>query len=376
MEEFAPSFVPSNVLISSSFCEAVANSNQWFSEAKKIMLNSLKWEDSFPLPSESPNVINFSKEDLESLRKPWQLTLMGKCLGINIRSSFMIQRIKAMWRPKGHIETIDIGRIVFLFCFSKLDDLETTLFGGPWFILDHELMLTTCKPNFRPSMNLFSKLIVWNRFPELPVEYFNKEALFNIAKVVGKPIRVNYVTNSVSKGQYARVCVEINLCEKLTTSVWVGSEWQQTQYENLHYLCFSCGKIAHLSDTCSMSPLMQPKCLLLNPRLRRPPHLLHMWRLFQKLLLLVWAHLLSLLQKIPMGLGLLLIIKNQVGGPMNLHEVVQLLKSTPLLTLKNNPPNILYWLSQKVFPLLLLFSKMSVRIPRILPPKLLIIFLS
>ena len=161
MEDSSPPLIIPPAPSSISFREVVANSSQWFPEAKSIIFNPPEWDDSLSIPPDCPNVVSFSKNDLDLMRKPWQLTLMGKCLGINIRPSFMSQRIKIMWRPKGQIEVIDIGKSVFLFRFSMLDDLERALFGGPWFILDHYLMLTTWKPNFRPSMNPFSKLIVW-----------------------------------------------------------------------------------------------------------------------------------------------------------------------------------------------------------------------
>lgn len=85
---------------------------------------------------------------------------MGKCLGINVRPSFITQRTNIMWRPKGSLETIDLGHNIFLFRFSLQDDYERALFGGSWFILDHYLMSTKWKPNFRPSVNPFEKMVV------------------------------------------------------------------------------------------------------------------------------------------------------------------------------------------------------------------------
>lgn len=48
--------------------------------------------------------------------------------------------------------------------------------------------------------------------------------MFNIAKVVGKPIRVDYAIGEVSKGRYTLVCVELNIDDKVTFKVWVGGE--------------------------------------------------------------------------------------------------------------------------------------------------------
>ena len=38
----------------------------------------------------------------------------------------------------------------------------------------------------------------WVRFPELPVEYFNKLALFDMAKILRNPLKVDFATVSIS----------------------------------------------------------------------------------------------------------------------------------------------------------------------------------
>ncbi|XP_056698182.1 uncharacterized protein [Spinacia oleracea] len=93
-------------------------------------------------------------------------------------------------------------------------------------------------------------MTVWIRFPELPVEYYDKQALFEIAKVVGTPIRVDYATDNLTRARYARVCLDLDLSKSLVTSVWVVSQWQRVEYENIHSLCFTCGKIGHSKEKC------------------------------------------------------------------------------------------------------------------------------
>ncbi|XP_021853784.1 uncharacterized protein [Spinacia oleracea] len=195
---------PSRGLHPRSFREAVASSSQWFSEAKKIVDNTMEWNDGETMMPKNELSVPFSKLTLDRLRSPWKLCLMGKCMGINVRPNFMEARVRAMWRVKGSMEVIDLGKNVFLFRFTQTVDYERALFWGPWFILDHYLMITTWKPNFRPSINQFDTMSVWIRIEELPVEYYDKEALFAIARVVGKPIRVDYATDKVARAQFAR----------------------------------------------------------------------------------------------------------------------------------------------------------------------------
>lgn len=233
-----------------SFREVVASSTQWFSEARKIVTSSRDWEDAEDLNPEGDLSVQFNKVTLDRLRSPWRLTLMGKCLGISVKPNLMESRVRAMWRIKGSLEVIDVGHDVYLFKFTQTDDYDKALFGGPWFILDHYLMISTWRPNFRPSKNGFDSMSVWIRIDELPIEYYDKEALFTIARVVGTPIRVDYATDKITRGRYARVCVKIMLSKPLITRVWVGGAWQAIQYENVSSLCFVCGRIGHLQQVC------------------------------------------------------------------------------------------------------------------------------
>ncbi|XP_048489738.1 uncharacterized protein LOC125491693 [Beta vulgaris subsp. vulgaris] len=211
----------------------------------------MDWDEPEIEVPKGDNVVLFSRDKIQQLRKPWSLTLMGKCLGISIRPSFMTQKIRSLSKPKGAVEVIDLGKGVYLYRFSLQDDYEKALFGGPWYVLYHYLMINRWQPNFRPTENHFDKLAVWVHFPELPVEYYDKEALYLIASKVGKPIRVDYATNNLSRARYARVYVEIDLDHPILTKVWVGNCWQTVLYENLHLLCFHCGCIGHQKTQCS-----------------------------------------------------------------------------------------------------------------------------
>lgn len=144
---------------------------------------------------------------------------MGKVLGTKVRFPVLSQRISQLWKPTGKLDIIDLGRDIFLFRFDLPSYLKKVMLGGPWFLFGHYLMLTKWKPNFRPSQNPFSTIIVWVRFPELPIEYFHKTALFEIAKFIGAPTKVYFATDSVSRGRYARVCVEISLGQPLVSKI-------------------------------------------------------------------------------------------------------------------------------------------------------------
>jgi len=156
-----------------------------------------------------------------------------------------------MWKSQGElIDIINLGKDIFLFKFELQTDFDCIMIGGHWFVFGYYFMLTKWKPNFRPSHNPFSSMLVWVRFPKLPVEYFNRLALFDIAKLVGTPIKVDFATDSVSRALYARFYIEVSLVKPLVSRIWVVNGWPQVEYENLDLLCMQCGIVGHTCDQC------------------------------------------------------------------------------------------------------------------------------
>ncbi|KAL0404483.1 UNVERIFIED_CONTAM: hypothetical protein Sradi_2089100 [Sesamum radiatum] len=63
---------------------------------------------------------------------------------------------------------------------------------------------------------------VWVRLPKLPIQFFYKEALFSIDRLLGTPLQTDVSTATLVQPSVARVCVEINLLEPLQTEVGLG----------------------------------------------------------------------------------------------------------------------------------------------------------
>lgn len=73
-------------------------------------------------------------------------------------------------------------------------DLKKVLLEGPWFINGHHLALIKWYPGFKPSEAVFSKIITWILLPDIPLEYFDKEILFQIGNKIGKAVKIDVVT--------------------------------------------------------------------------------------------------------------------------------------------------------------------------------------
>ncbi|OMP01262.1 hypothetical protein CCACVL1_03127 [Corchorus capsularis] len=164
--------------------------------------------DSWPAIKTSPKMKQF-------LHHKWRNCLIVKLLGRNIGYKTLQVKVTSLWKPRGHLELIELGEGYFVAKFSLEEDLQ------------------------------FALAEAWVRFPELPTEYYDERFLLALGNTIGRAIKVDKTTHFASRGKFARVCVEIDLNKKLVPKVMVDDQWTRVEYEGLPLFCFHCGYIGH-----------------------------------------------------------------------------------------------------------------------------------
>lgn len=199
-----------------------------------------------------PRVI-IPKAIRQELCKEWRLALILKYLGKNINFNVLNQRLSSMWRLQGKYNLIEMGYGCFIVRFDNRKDYLHALLDGPWKIFDNYLVTQRWEPEFRPRSAKLSKMAVWVRLPELPVEYFKDNIIKTILEGVGKPLKLDRTTVSREKGRFARAAVEVDLSKPLVTEVVMGNDVQMVEYEGLHVVCFGCGVVGHREQDCPLT---------------------------------------------------------------------------------------------------------------------------
>src|SRR3954468_18855113 len=79
---------------------------------------------------------------------------------------------------------------------------------------------------------------IWVSMPNLPLFLFNKQSLFFIGSILGKPLTLDAPTAEITRPNLARLCVEIDLLKSLPPRVWIDCDsmegfWQEIIYEKL-----------------------------------------------------------------------------------------------------------------------------------------------
>jgi len=143
-----------------------------------------------------------------------------------------------------------MGKDFFLIRFSSSEDYGKVLRGGSWFVDEHFLAIRPWEPYFKASEAKLSLVAIWIRLPKLPIEFYEREVLKIIGKAIGLVLRIDSYIASKSKGNYARLCIQIDLEKLLTKWVRVGRINLQVLYEGISTLCFCCGRLSHKQENC------------------------------------------------------------------------------------------------------------------------------
>lgn len=165
-----------------------------------------------------------TKKEKVRLRAPWRQSLIVKVMGRKIGYTYLLRRLSTIWHPKSKMDLINLENDYFIVKFKSKIDYEFAKFGGPWMIMDHYLIVKEWSPNFDSMMEKTKKVLVWVRFPDLPMEYYNHGFLFRIVEKIGRLIRIDSVTSLTSRGKFARLCVDVDITKPLLAKFWLRNQ--------------------------------------------------------------------------------------------------------------------------------------------------------
>lgn len=166
------------------------------------------------------------------------MALIIKYLGKSINFNVLNQRLPNIWSLQGKMNLIDIGYSCFVTRFDNKNDYLHALLDGPWKIFDNYLVIQRWESEYRPRTARLTKMAVWVRLPNIPMENFRDDITRSILENIGKPLKLDRTTVVVSKGRFARAVVEVGLNKPLAFEVWVRNTVQAIEYEGLK-LCVS-----------------------------------------------------------------------------------------------------------------------------------------
>ncbi|XP_008782044.1 uncharacterized protein LOC103701669 [Phoenix dactylifera] len=220
--------------------------------------NRISEEELKELQSRFSEVVEISPERLRRARSAWAPTsVMIRSLGRRVPADWVARELRAQGKLSYDVEVFIMAAGFLTVRFRSQEDRDAALENGPWLVAGQLLAMEQWKANFVLGVNTVSRTVVWIRLPCLPLEYWERESILDIAAAAGRPLAVDYCTAQLQKLGYARVKVEINAITLLKLGTFIQREeqrfWQAFVYENLPAFCFSCARIGHLESSCQFA---------------------------------------------------------------------------------------------------------------------------
>ncbi|CAL1372693.1 unnamed protein product [Linum trigynum] len=161
-----------------------------------------------------------------------------------------------MWAKTGTVKIGDIGNGYYQAIFGSQLDYDRALYGGPWTVDDQYIASEPWRLDFDPDYDVINKTMVWVCLPRLPMAYFDEEILESIGSRLGRVVKIDYNTVNGFRGNYARICIEIDLRKRLVPKYRLKRRVRRVEYEGLDTVCYECGHHGHLESSCPSSASM------------------------------------------------------------------------------------------------------------------------
>ncbi|KAJ8758967.1 hypothetical protein K2173_003205 [Erythroxylum novogranatense] len=208
------------------------------------------WPDEEPVEVEEGDIIHLTGEaagDITlsqnlhtKLDKQWGQTVVVKVFGRRIGFRTINDRLQALWNPRGAMKFVDLEHDFFIVKF-----MEEAVFciGGP-----------EVDKGVPPSHGQLTQVVVWIRFPGLPIARYHSRILAALGNLVGTLAKIDEATLLLHRGKYARLAVEVHLRKPMRSTVELDDEQLCVAYEGLSMLCLNCGMVSHVKNACPQRP--------------------------------------------------------------------------------------------------------------------------
>ncbi|XP_028082596.1 uncharacterized protein LOC114283918 [Camellia sinensis] len=163
----------------------------------------------------------------------------------------------SMWKSKGLKEILANGEGFWFFIFDDPDCCKMVLEGGPWYVGGFNLILKQWSRMMKLTKEKATKVPVWVRLFNVPMECWDSDGLSRIASAVGVPLFMDNLTEKGSRVSFARVCVEIDAACTLPAmfNVSCGGDTivVKVEYQGLPAKCDHCVAFGHATTRCVKS---------------------------------------------------------------------------------------------------------------------------
>ncbi|XP_020673756.1 uncharacterized protein LOC110093265, partial [Dendrobium catenatum] len=169
---------------------------------------------------EDGSVVKLFEPNIRANSKKLLSYIVVKVFGCRILIHLIAVELRRQWTKFGKFHLTSLGSDWVLCSFFSNDAMENVLSGDPWFVNGHIIGLDKWNSDLNPNSLKGLSSPIWIRMPSLPLYCWDEINVSRIASSIGEPILIDGDMFQWERREFSRICVHIQLDQKLPTGVW------------------------------------------------------------------------------------------------------------------------------------------------------------
>nr|VDC93707.1 unnamed protein product [Brassica oleracea] len=197
---------------------------------------------------------------IEKNRKAWDSFIVGQFYEEPPARGAVHAIVNGIWsKQRRDISVSKMESHAFLFRVPCPHARRRILSQCLWQIDGQTMFVAKWSPGMNQEKPELSAIPVWLDFWDVPLQFFNEDALKEIAGLVGKPICLHPATKNLTNLDVAKVYTIIDPCKPLSEAVNASFESGEVQRIKvtspwLPAVCGHCLQVGHTISRCSLAP--------------------------------------------------------------------------------------------------------------------------
>ncbi|KAF5204535.1 Rna exonuclease [Thalictrum thalictroides] len=188
----------------------------------------------------------------------WEKLLLGVFIGKKLPFTMVRNALLNALRLNGVVE-ITADKDLFYFNFNEPADKQKVIDGGPVFIAGRIFMIQPWSEKIEEQRHGIKTIPIWIKLFDVPKSLWTREGLSFIASMVGEPICMDDQTASISRLNFARICVEVPVNHEYKKVVNFSMKEKSVdisiEYPWIPKSCTKCNKFGHSHQGCDTFPI-------------------------------------------------------------------------------------------------------------------------
>ncbi|KAK8475633.1 hypothetical protein V6N12_055088, partial [Hibiscus sabdariffa] len=196
-----------------------------------------------------------------SLNEYSDLLVIAKMISSKpIDDNTVVRAFQGIWKKENVISITIVKPNYFRIKFHTEEIRNDILSRGPWTFKDEWLALAAFNPNYNIDEYTFFSMNIWDRIYVIPSILMDNDdtALHtgnSLRAIIGKVIKVDTRRIDLNMVDYLRVGIILDVSKPVRRCVAIGGTAPSPklcplQYERLPTICYGCGHIGHIVESC------------------------------------------------------------------------------------------------------------------------------